>query len=240
MSYEILKKSGTLVEHWKYQYAPIVFKSRKRKDPSRKGNRKHFTRRADNVRRSVSLFRRLVRSNLVRDENPTLLTVTMLQVFSLKTSFRIFTGFAVRLRTVYGKDFRYIAVPEFQKRGAVHFHVLVWGIKKEVLEEETTTRRIQRLWAHGFVDFIVTDGSPKLAAYLSKYLSKAMQDVRLGGERAYSCSRNVLRPVRVATKAFGDDVLDQWGVDRSKPEYVHKFNVRFLGECTYQAYTKDE
>lgn len=261
MSYQVLKVSGTLVERWEYQYAPILFTHRERKDKSRTGNRKNFTRRADNVRRAKTTFTRLVRSNLVADQSPALVTLTLLQVVSVKTSFRLLTEFVSRLRKHYGKEFRYIGVIEFQDRGATHFHMLFWGLpgelvctgrfirrgKKKVFycdswkngQCECEKRRIQNLWARGYVDCIATDGSPKLAGYLAKYMSKAMYDTRLGGERSYCASRNVLRSMRATSTAFSDEVLREVGVTDT-PTHVHKFPVRFLGECTYTAFTRTE
>jgi len=260
MSYEILKVSGSLVEHWKYQHAPIVVKRSKYANTSRKGYRKSHARRADNIRRSRALFTRIVRSNLLATEIPALVTLTMLEVLPVKTSFRLLTQFFTRCRKQFGRDFKYIAAIEFQQRGATHFHILWWGLpnnlpcrgsfkqrgKRKVFycstwkegQCECEKRTIQRLWSRGYADCIATDGSNKLAGYLAKYMSKSMQDIRLGGERAYCASRNVLRPMRAASRAFGDEILDQIGASGT-PRYIHKFNVRFLGECTYQAYEKD-
>jgi len=239
MAHHVIKKSGSLIETWKYEYSARVITRKARNDRPTGGYRKAHTRRHDNVRRSVSLFRRIVRSNLVRAEHPALFTLTMLQILPLKTSSRILTKFIVRCRKRFGKEFRYIAVPEFQKRGAVHYHVLVWGIKKETIEAERTDRTFQHLWAAGYVDCVQTDGSVKLAGYLSKYLSKAMHDVRLGGEKAYHCSRNVLRPVRASSGEFSDIFLSALGITET-PTHIHKFKTQWMGECTYQAYENDQ
>jgi len=267
MAHNVIKKSGSLIEFWKYEYSARVITRKARNDRPSGGYRKAHTRRHDNVRRSVSLFRRIVRSNIIRAEHPALLTLTMLQIVSLKASSRFLTEFIVRCRGRFGKNFRYVAVPEYQKRGAIHYHLLIWGLPEENICHgywrkykgknvffctdwengtcECSTRTLQRLWVRGLCDCIETDGSIKLAGYLSKYLSKAMRDdrfVRESGytsQKAYHCSRNVLRPVRAASAEISDVFLSALGVTET-PTHVHKFKTQWMGECTYQAYENEE
>jgi len=237
MGYEKVIRSGSLLEYWSYERAPHQ-KGRTRQQIEKRASnryRKHAVRREDNIRRLVKNFRRLIRSNLVGTENPSLLTLTMLQIVSLKTSSRLLTQFFVRVRGEYGKKVKFIAVPEFQKRGAVHYHVIIWGIPEEKIKSEYSTRALQRLWSTGFVDCIVTDGSIKLAGYLSKYMSKAMSDVRLGGEKAYHASRNILRPTSAAVSSFTDEEKELIGLNQ-KPTFVKKFGTLYLGQAIYQTY----
>jgi len=138
-----------------------------------------------NVQRCVSAFRRLVRANLVGDECPAFLTLTYVQIVSLKTAWSDFKGFILRLKR-RNPRLKYVAVVEFQKRGAPHFHVLAWGIKKEIQEAERDTRYIQHQWLRGWVDLVRTDGHPAISSYMSKYMRKAMHDPRLSGQKAYT------------------------------------------------------
>lgn len=52
--------------------------------------------------------------------------------------------FIQRLKYKFGKDIKYLAVIEFQQRGAVHYHVLsdIPYIKQDELQD---------LWGQGFV-----------------------------------------------------------------------------------------
>lgn len=56
----------------------------------------------------------------------------------------IFMKFIQRLKYKFGKDIKYLAVIEFQQRGAVHYHVLsnIPYIKQDELQD---------LWGQGFV-----------------------------------------------------------------------------------------
>jgi len=162
------------------------------------------------------------------------------------------TANGVRSRRRYGKAVRYIAVPEFQERGAVHFHCLFWGVPEKAIEDEAPknvdvegvvsvkrgSRAIQHLWSYGYVDCLPTDGSPKLAFYVAKYMHKAVLDERIRGQKSYSCSRNVMRPMSVATKSGSSFALDAWGVKLSTAEPLHEkfFDTYWLGRGRYRSY----
>ena len=82
--------------------------------------------RQDNARRASLDFRRIVASNLGGSSRPLLITLTYRDNFTdLKKSYRHLSSFIQSLRHKYGKDFRYVCVPEFQTRGAVHYHALL-------------------------------------------------------------------------------------------------------------------
>jgi len=235
--YTILKRSGSMVEEYVYERAPAP-----KKGP-RKPRRRRIVRmrRADNISRLRGNFGRLVRANLSLDNPPCLLTLTMRDVVSVDIAYKCLTRFFVKFRRVYGRDIGWAVVPEFQKRGAVHFHALIFGLKHEAYKDERSTRAIANLWGQGFVDTLATDGSPKLATYLSKYMSKAMHDYRLVGKKAYSASRNLMRPVSLSS----DCTLKQaWAMFKGDIETVDKslddvkeYGTLWLGRCVYKRYT---
>jgi hypothetical protein len=162
----------------------------------------------------------------------------MRDVVSVAEAYKAFTAFGVKLRRQLERDISYIAVPEFQKRGAVHFHVLVFGLGNEAITAERRTRFFANLWGHGFLDLLGTDGSPKLASYLAKYMSKAMHDRRLVGKRAYSASRNVLRPVLANTALQLSVCFADWGLNTvDNPIAMQKeYDTLFLGRCVYKQF----
>lgn len=231
--------SGQYLEVYNYEKEPLPKrKSRKTRKTS------PFTgtlrvRRWDNSNKTRQAFRRLVYTNVVGDYAPALLTLTFMQITSLRQAYQEFKLFFRRARK-FGLIEKYIAVPEFQKRGAVHFHILVWGNIVNHVKTERSTRLIQNLWWFGYVDIIQTDGSFKLAGYLSKYMSKAMQNERLGGERAFSTSRNVLRPMSFKTPLQVDYVSQEFALDtvENPPLQTHTFSTEWLGQCTYKLYNK--
>jgi len=159
--------------------------------------------RQDNARRSAMVFRRLVSANLGEQDCPLLVSLTYAENFTdIGLAHKDFNLFARSLRAKYGKTIRYIAVPEFQKRGALHFHALFWGLDSLGLaSSERRTRMVAGLWGKGFVDLVATDGNHKISGYLSKYMAKAFTDPRFLGKKAYIASRNIKRPI-VEKNAF--------------------------------------
>ena len=97
------------------------------------------------------------------------------------------------------RDFKYLVVPERQKRGAVHFHMVCnapfyWN---KGWNPHTNNRKIseilERVWGYGFADIRLIDDPMKVAGYISKYLTK--QDEWPPYTRRYKVSRNVLHPI---------------------------------------------
>jgi len=267
MGYRKVIKSGYFVESFEYEKSLQPHQTGGRKGSYDSGYRKNTARRADNVKRAITAFRRLVWSNALRDQDITLLTFTMFEKLSVDTSWGFFTKFFDSFRDRVGnKDLKYIAVLEFQpKSGNVHFHVLVWGLPDHFILHEGSTgtrkygersrkrfaewlekkgysvsemrndRTIQNLWRRGYVDCLPTDGSPALAYYLSNYLAPTLRDVRLGGRRGYSASRNVLRPVFTGSSEFTDSELEELGVS-GDPLYHREFSTEWQGKCWYDAF----
>jgi len=228
--YAKIIQSGLITETYEYQKAPTS------KGPTvgtkREKSKRHLWRRIDNIGRLRKNFRRLIWANLVGSETPYLVTLTMLQVLPVETSSGIFTEFFAFLRRSH-REIRYIAVPEFQKRGAIHFHVILWGLN-EICATEKTDRYLQSVWQRGFVDCIPTDGSDRLGSYLAKYMSKALQDVRLLHKKAYFTSHNVLRPVSYGSKTLNtyfSEVINTGDLVHSS-----EFVTQWLGRSIYKKY----
>lgn len=254
-------QSGNLIEVYEYEKEPIQRQNTVQRRVKRGAYQTTF-RSAQSLRRARQNFFRLVGANLVGDDYPAFFTFTMLEVVGIEEGYRRFNEFVRRFRSVFGSKPKYIAVPEFQERGAVHFHVLVWGLssyeilksigahKKKVrrriaewlvdnkfgIDDVSPDYRIQNLWGHGFVDCIPTDGSPRLAGYFAKYMYKSMQDERLLGKKAYSASRNILRSVSISSSS---PVALSYSLDLlvDKPlDSFSEFTSMYLGRCHYKRY----
>jgi len=272
--YTKMVQSGTLIEIYTYEKEPIPHDIRK----SKKRVHSYRRRRGGNISRARATFFRMVRANISPSKVPAFLTLTMREITTLGEGWRAFTLFSQRLRNKTPKV-SIIAVPEFQKRGAVHFHALVWGLgeeepclqskqfyrdktgkkkRKHICNEERQceqhTRRIAELWGHGYVDLFATDGSPKLATYLAKYMQKTMRDERLAGKKCYSASRNIMRSVSLKSaeahylierEIAGDTITAEGqileGVDNSLTPLEEKtYNTKWLGRCHYKQYNLEK
>ena len=197
--------------------------------------------RQDNARRASLAFRRLVGANLGSDSGqyarPVLITLTYGDNFTdLKGAYGHLSSFIQSLRYKYGKIFKYAAVPEFQKRGAVHFHALVWGLPSELLLSERQTRTIARTWEHGFVYLKETDGNEKLSFYLSKYMAKAFIDPRLKNQKSYVASRNMLRPVIQSGFSPVWPILEDYEIQNDTPLVDKTYGTKWLGKGRYRLF----
>lgn len=134
-----------------------------------------------------------------------------------------------------GHELKYLAVIEFQDangRGAVHYHLLMNlpYIKKSVLSE---------IWGNGFVKINAIDKVDNIGAYVSKYMNKDLDDVRLMGENAFMYSRNLQKPVELANWRNSDDIaLSQiWDyLAKKSPSYSAKYESENAGVVVYLQY----
>jgi hypothetical protein len=151
--------------------------------------------------------------------------------------------FVQNLKYTYGKNLKYICVPEFQKRGAVHFHGLFWGLPADILlaerekgYRENNSPTLSKIWGLGFVFLKPTDGDDKLSAYLAKYMAKAFTDRRLKHQKAYASSRNVKRPYVVSGIHNISFLIDDYcGID-AVPVKENKYHTKYMGEARYRLY----
>jgi len=195
-------------------------------------------RREDSARRTELAFRRLILANLRDVECPVLVTLTYAELQTdIGSARKDFYNFQKRASRIF-KNWKYIAVPEFQKRGAVHFHAMCWGIPESVVRHERSTRLVAELWGKGFVDLKQTDGSFKLAYYLAKYLGKAHVDSRLFGKRAYSASKNIERP-QVVTHVQEWALLQEFQLSTDDLLRQREFETRMMGKGRFRLYKKN-
>jgi len=153
-----------------------------------------LSRRNDNLYVARSKINRLVLANC--DWSicaPRFVTFTFAKnITSLKEANQCWANFIRKFRKDY-PNIKYLGVIEFQKRGAVHYHVLFFNLKyKPFIKDD-----IKKIWTHGFIKFKSAKRIEKiqhLGLYLAKYLQKDILDVRLLGEKAFFTSKNLTQP----------------------------------------------
>lgn len=111
-----------------------------------------------------------------------------------------FNKFTSKIKRVF-PDFKYLGVPEFQKRGAIHYHLLTnieLGSELCPLQEGKTKMYNVKYWNAGFssaFDIVNdTDENFSVAAYMCKYLYKDL-DNRLFGRMKILKSNNLKKPL---------------------------------------------
>jgi len=152
-------------------------------------------RRKDNLFYARQKITRLVTCNTnYKESAPRFVTFTFARnVTSLREANDAWGVFIRKFRAEFGNR-KYLAVIEFQKRGAVHYHVLFFDLKFR----KGIKQIFRNLWGNGFIKFKSAkkiQGIDELGLYLAKYLQKDILDNRLLGEKAFFTSRNLTRPI---------------------------------------------
>lgn len=246
MGYNKVITYGDYLEHYEYE-KNIEFNGRRSKgkrypllgsednDDGKQDRSK--TRRQDNAKRTSMAFRRLVLANISEQTMPVLLTLTYkINNKDLYLGYQHFKSFARLVKSRVSPLCKYIAVVEFQKRGAVHFHALFWGIPEVLCQSERSTRFLQGLWGRGFIDIDPIRDRDRVSTYLAKYMVKAFLDPRLSGRKAYVSSRNVSRPYSFGGSFdFYPYLVDYGAVDNSLLEQF-EYDTIWLGKGRVKKY----
>jgi hypothetical protein len=152
--------------------------------------RGNSTERESNVERAVSRSRGKIRRTVMTAGMDHLLTLTYREnMCDIEKAWQDLDKFCRLVRERLG-DFKYLAVPERQERGAVHWHLAVVGFQNVPL--------LRSLWrsvvGEGNIDvqFRHTMKRSVVARYISKYVVKSLSDSERLNKRSYSVSKGVL------------------------------------------------
>jgi hypothetical protein len=135
------------------------------------------------TQRAKSKLRRLIQGNIQSHPRykPVFLTLTFREnITELKIANKKFTHFIKRLNRKVKHNIKYVAVPEFQERGAVHYHMLILNlpyIGGRYLEEN--------IWKNGKTDIKLCYRTKGIYHYITKYLTKSFADPRCKGAKRY-------------------------------------------------------
>ena len=177
--------------------------------------------------------------------NPELLTFLTLtfreNITEVKEANKIFNRFIVRMRK-QRPDFKYIAVIEFQKRGAVHYHLLC-DLDISELTSKYKTRAYERYfsknhWKKGFIKVKPADHVDNMGAYFCKYLSKDMFNERMFRKKKYFCSQNLNKPV-VLKGEKARFLLDKY-LPETKLLFQKEMESQWVGRIEYKNYKIDD
>lgn len=134
--------------------------------------------------------------------------------------------FNYQLTHTKANHFKYAVVPEFQKRGAVHFHAVLFNLGWFDANE------LAEIWEHGFIKLNKVETVRNVGTYMTKYLSKDALDERLRGRKRYFASRNLHTPTVVRTQFLADKIFDL--VATLPVEYERDFKSEYQGMTNYR------
>lgn len=233
-----LVTSGNILELYSYEKEVRTGKDADRDNNNgRKGNgkvsdwdifkEKQEKNRSDTLVKAKKNLRRLINSNVDRyGETTKFLTLTYAEnVTDVKLSNYNFKKFVQRLNYKLSIKLKYSVVIEFQKRGAIHYHVVAYNlpyVPSDVLED---------IWGYGFIKVNKIDHVDNVGAYITKYMTKDNDDPRLKGNKCYFSSRGLLEPVETIVDEKEIEDLRQ---SLSQNEvYSATFESEYLGNIHY-------
>ena len=123
-----------------------------------------------------------------------------------------------KMRKKYGK-FNYIMIPELHKDGAIHFHGVTGGLNAVVRDSGVKHKGVKVYnctdWEHGFTTLTRVRSKEKTATYVTKYVTKEMQNSIVGkGKKKYWCSRGLRLPaVSYTDLNLGEDLIPDYKND---------------------------
>lgn len=158
-------------------------------------------------------------------------------ITDLKYANNQFCNFVKRLNRYLAKmkkdKMQYIAVVEFQKRGAIHYHLLC-------NLPFISAKMLQEIWQNGFVKINKIDDVDNVGAYITKYMSKDNEDERLVGNRCYFTSQGLQEPTTIEENGVENTIahlLLAGDIELQKEPYKSTFYNEQLGNIEYTQLT---
>lgn len=181
------------------------------------------------------MVRRLACSNFDTDRSRFFTLTFAENLTDVKKCNYKFMNFIKKINYKFNTTIKYLAVIEFQERGAVHYHVLsdIPYIRQSTLQE---------LWGYGFVYINKVTHVDNIGAYIVKYMTKDTSDLRLQGLQAYLHSRNLIKPYKVSNHNLREfdklekKIIKKYDLKEIKPVYETNFDTEHMGSCSYTQY----
>jgi len=224
-------------------------KASSRVPPSLFGLPVYGLRRPDSLRRSKTILVRRVLCAIEEFGSPILLTLTYNDTKSegahnSRVSSEALRAFSSSLRGLYPGCCA-VFVPEVSPNNRIHYHGLLFGVPETIgdkvvgrnvisLGTERASRGLAKAWGIGFVDAKRTDGNPRLAYYLGKYLTKCGSDPLLGRSRLVRYIGSFPKPY-TSTGAFAEELRRRYIGETTI--YKVKSNTPFMGHLEIIKYS---
>jgi len=188
-----------------YQYStPIIYDIKQPNRPSAPKSQ-HSDVRSDNrsnFYRTKKAIKLLLQANTegrhFADDSttrPQFVTLTFAENISeVAAANRVFSKFVQNINYKIFKEkkakLKYLAVIEFQKRGAIHYHVIFFN----PIEISEFYDVVKEYWTSGYATIQKISSQQHLINYVHKDLTKLRQKKSLYGKKAYFCSRGLRQP----------------------------------------------
>lgn len=171
-------------------------------------------------------LRRLINANFCSGSK--FITLTFKEnVTDLKVANYEFKKFIDRLKYRI-ETFKYLAVIEFQKRDAIHYHMIsnLGYFRNKDLRE---------LWGNGYIKINRIKNCDNVGAYMIKYINKDLDDTRLHGRKAYLRSENLGRPKELINNSV-IRLIEKNDLESVAPVYSNVFKTEYYGMVGHREY----
>lgn len=140
-----------------------------------------------------------------------------------------------------GRKLKYVAVIEFQKRGAIHYHMICEGRPRNYPYANEINRWNQAIRSVtgargetvGIVKIHDINHVKHVGRYVVKYMTKSDADKRLFGKKLYQTSRGLIRPTektyRIRSEEEFQGLLKELGFDDKKIVFASSYLDQFTG-----------
>jgi hypothetical protein len=198
--------SGTVFERSDYD-APVridPLPQSKTTFPIIRDRERRKQRQGTSIYRSKKRLKRLINANVgfhikknKKPYKPIFITFTFKEnLCDLKIANYTFTKFIQRfnyeLFDLKKSILKYVVAVEFQKRGAIHYHVVFFNLPYR----KGMKGIVSELWGEGFIKVeTVKNTIHDVGNYLTKYMTKELADPRLVGKKCYFSSQNLFKPI---------------------------------------------
>lgn len=121
---------------------------------------------------------------------------------------------------------KYIAVPEFTKKGRIHYHIILFNVPY------VKSTLLEKIWSNGFIKINKITHVDNLGAYVCKYMTKDVQGLQ--GYKSYLPSQGLFKPTEITEN---ERVAN---LQNSLPSQMETYNCTFendhLGVISYKQY----
>ncbi|MCK4919359.1 MAG: hypothetical protein KAS01_03145 [Candidatus Pacebacteria bacterium] len=236
--------SGNIIELFEYEkgfiYGPIENKSQGSTMSTNK-NTNSMENRQRSMENAQRNLKRIINANAGhwKDNNeniymPIFLTLTFKEnITAVKEANYQFTKFKQRIDYEITKEkksyLKYVGIIEFQKRGAVHYHVLFFNMPFI----EMIYDKIEKIWGEGFIIVKPIKNIRSVASYVCKYMTKNKADQRLCGQKSYFSSKGLKKPIEILDK---NRIKNLMKLIPDSVEFEDQFKSEYCGNIKYRRY----
>ena len=172
-------------------------------------------------------LRRIVNSN-VQDYSKFLTLTFADNVQDIEWANNEFKKFIKRFNYYLGYKVAYSGVIEFQKRGAIHYHVIFYNTPQKLKLDD-----LRATWNHGYIKLNIIRDVDNVGAYVCKYMTKCEDEKKLRGKKLYFNSRGLEKSHEVKEPELVKAVVG--ALQGQAPKYENTF-VNEYNSIAYKQY----